>query len=134
MWSEDIREALLQALRALQVMLMVILLSLTVVTVFFLSTPTAHGQQWPDGISDMRKAEVRDGMWVTLVCQNWEEGFYDGYCALQEVGCMAPNVAPFCPWQSFRTTRQAYQRGYHRGERDYILDWDIKAYNQGLRN
>ena len=133
MWSEDIKEAVRAALKALQIMISVVLLALTVVTVFFLTSPHAYGQ-WDSSITDMRKAEVRDGMWVTLVCQNWEEGFYDGYCALQEVGCVAPNVAPFCPWQSFRTTRQAYQRGYHRGETDYILDWDIKAYNQGLRN
>ena len=129
MWSEDIQEALRAAAQAAKVMILVVLLSLAVVTAFFLTSPLAYGK-WPDSISDIRKAEVRDAMWVSLVCQNWEEGYFDGYCSTQTGGCLTPTVAPLCPWQDFRTTRQAYQRGYARGETDYILTWDLEVYNK----
>jgi hypothetical protein len=120
MWSEDIKEALVATFRALRVMVVVILMTLVMVTAFLLTSPLAYAK-WPDGISDMRKDEVRDGMWVTLVCEQWEEGYFDGFCALQKYGCMAPAVAPLCPWQDFRTTRQAYHRGYAKGGTDYII-------------
>lgn len=46
-------------------------------------------------------------------CKGWKDGYEDGYCYLQEAGCIKP-VVPTCPRPRVNE-KQNYSGGYLRG-------------------
>jgi hypothetical protein len=52
-------------------------------------------------------------------CNHYRDGYKDGWCSMQEYGCIPPGFYPVCYALDYDSNREAYHVGFRHGERDY---------------
>jgi len=64
--------------------------------------------------------ELRGG----YICDEYEQGYVDGYCSMVEQPICMPPMPPVCFENLYDNPRQAYHAGYSRGVREHdFLKW-----------
>lgn len=51
-------------------------------------------------------------------CDEYYEGYRDGWCSTQTYGCIEPGWYPVCMESDFNTEREAYHVGFRDGEKE----------------